>query len=575
MKQIIANYNFNATAKTVTLSDFSTVRLDRLQLIVDATTNTILYNFADSTVASATVSGNIITLSTTGSASNSDKLQIIYDTLSGDPTYDVQPVSASSLPLPTGAAQDSTLTSGSQKTVVRGGAKGTTTAADVTSFSVDANTQALHTSVTNFPATQQISASSLPLPTGAAQEHTAAATPASVRVSNGSSFVDPSQIRALTSADQVTVANSSLNVSATVATDSVGLAKDSTLTGGSLQTKITNGTTVADTFAGDTGNNGQIIGRGIKTFTFSTTTVQASSWYDLSNYAQVCVQVTTQGTSSTVGFQGSNNASNADAVALLSVGAVGTSNPTQSVTTTGTWGASIGYRYFRLNVTGISAGTTNVTIIASTTSYSPLTSAVNASLVTSSNTIGVIATGANIIGKVGIDQTTVGTTNAVSLAQLGTGTINTGNGTSGTGTLRVAIASDQTSNTNALYVKQQVQTTGGATAYKLISAATTNATNIKASAGTIYGIQAYNTSTTTIAYLKIYNKASAPTVGTDVPVKVIALPFSATGGGSNVPITPVGIALGTGISFAITGGIADSDTTAVTVSQVVVNIDYA
>lgn len=54
-------------------------------------------------------------------------------------------------------ALDATLTGGTQKAIARGGAKGSTTAADVTSTAVDANTQALHTSVTNFPATQPVS----------------------------------------------------------------------------------------------------------------------------------------------------------------------------------------------------------------------------------------------------------------------------------------------------------------------------------------------------------------------------------------------------------------------------------
>lgn len=52
--------------------------------------------------------------------------------------------------------------------------------------------------------------------------------------------------------------------------------------------------------------------------------------------------------------------------------------------------------------------------------------------------------GTNLMGKVGIDQTTVGTTNGVSLAQLGANTVLTGNGVSGTGSLRVNIASDNT-----------------------------------------------------------------------------------------------------------------------------------
>jgi hypothetical protein len=54
----------------------------------------------------------------------------------------------------------------------------------------------------------------------------------------------------------------------------------------------------------------------------------------------------------------------------------------------------------------------------------------------------VLAAGSAIIGKVGVDQTTPGTTNAVSVAQLGSTTIATGSGVMSAGTQRVAIASD-------------------------------------------------------------------------------------------------------------------------------------
>jgi len=57
------------------------------------------------------------------------------------------------------------------------------------------------------------------------------------------------------------------------------------------------------------------------------------------------------------------------------------------------------------------------------------------------------------------------------------------------------------------------------------SAATTNATSAKASAGEVHVILATNT-TATVKYLKLYNKASAPTVGTDTPILTIALPIS-------------------------------------------------
>lgn len=97
MKQIVANYTFSASGKTVTLTDYGTIRLDRLQLIVDNTTNKVLFNFADPTLSHATVATNVITLSALqGGESNGDSLQIIYDTLTGDPTYDSSPVTLTS-----------------------------------------------------------------------------------------------------------------------------------------------------------------------------------------------------------------------------------------------------------------------------------------------------------------------------------------------------------------------------------------------------------------------------------------------------------------------------------------------
>ena len=57
----------------------------------------------------------------------------------------------------------------------------------------------------------------------------------------------------------------------------------------------------------------------------------------------------------------------------------------------------------------------------------------------------------------------------------------------------------------------------------LTSAATTNATSVKTTGGTIYNIVASNTGVTDV-YLKIYNKASAPTVGTDIPVHTCVIP---------------------------------------------------
>jgi hypothetical protein len=88
-KQLIGAYTYSKSGKTITLTDWTTVRLDRILLIVDATINTIMYNFADSTVATATVATNVITLSAVPSSSaDADKLLIFYDTITGDTSYD-------------------------------------------------------------------------------------------------------------------------------------------------------------------------------------------------------------------------------------------------------------------------------------------------------------------------------------------------------------------------------------------------------------------------------------------------------------------------------------------------------
>ena len=102
------------------------------------------------------------------------------------------------------------------------------------------------------------------------------------------------------------------------------------------------------------------------------------------------------------------------------------------------------------------------------------------------------------------------------------------------------------------------------------SAATTNATSVKASAGTVFNVLCSNTGAAA-AYVKFYNKATAPTVGTDVPVITITVPASGT---VLLPTSLVGIRFTTGIGLAITNLAADSDTTAVAANQVKVLTSY-
>jgi len=102
------------------------------------------------------------------------------------------------------------------------------------------------------------------------------------------------------------------------------------------------------------------------------------------------------------------------------------------------------------------------------------------------------------------------------------------------------------------------------------SLATTNATSVKASSGTLCNVAVSNINAAA-RYLKLYNKASAPTVGTDVPVLTVPIP---AGSVVNVLSSDNGIQFGTGIAFAITAAAADSDTTAVAANEIKVAISY-
>lgn len=109
---------------------------------------------------------------------------------------------------------------------------------------------------------------------------------------------------------------------------------------------------------------------------------------------------------------------------------------------------------------------------------------------------------------------------------------------------------------------------GGGTQTQVISAASTNATSVKASAGTLYDITAINTNAAT-AYLKFYDKASAPTCASDTVLGTYPLV-------QNVPVVMpswAGKAFSLGIGLCITGGIAANDNTNAT-TGIAVSLTY-
>lgn len=101
----------------------------------------------------------------------------------------------------------------------------------------------------------------------------------------------------------------------------------------------------------------------------------------------------------------------------------------------------------------------------------------------------------------------------------------------------------------------------GGTACVLITTAATNATNCKGSAGRAMYIRAINT-TATLAYLRLYNLASAPTCSSATGfVESIPIPASTSGAGFSESMAPFGQAFATGIGFCVTGGGSSTDNT--------------
>ena len=111
---------------------------------------------------------------------------------------------------------------------------------------------------------------------------------------------------------------------------------------------------------------------------------------------------------------------------------------------------------------------------------------------------------------------------------------------------------------------------GASTTHHAISAASTNATSVKASAGTINGGIVCNANAAA-RFFKLYNKASAPVVGTDAPVLTLLVP---AGGSVAIPAGAFGLRCATGIAYALTTGMAVADTGAVGAADLSVHLSY-
>ncbi len=114
-------------------------------------------------------------------------------------------------------------------------------------------------------------------------------------------------------------------------------------------------------------------------------------------------------------------------------------------------------------------------------------------------------------------------------------------------------------------------TATGLSVSSFLSTGAVQATNVKASAGKIYGVSFTNISATPV-YLRLYDKATAP-ASTDTPIWRGVVPGNTAGSGL-VKFFENGLAVTTGIGFRCTAGIADNDATALSANTVMGNVEY-
>lgn len=193
---------------------------------------------------------------------------------------------------------------------------------------------------------------------------------------------------------------------------------------------------------------------------------------------------------------------------------------------------------------------------------------VGAALPAGTNVIG----GVELVDSAGVNKASISAAGALKVDGSAATQPVSGTVTANLGTLN-GVALDATLTGGSQKAVPVAATTGGATPTRVLSAGAANqdSTIVKASAGQVYSVAAFNTNAAA-RYLKLYDKATGPT-SADAPVQTYLIPGNASGAGLTLAL-PVGMNFASGISLRITTGMADNDTGAAAVGDVAVSLTY-
>lgn len=133
-----------------------------------------------------------------------------------------------------------------------------------------------------------------------------------------------------------------------------------------------------------------------------------------------------------------------------------------------------------------------------------------------------------------------------------------------TGTPNVNISAD-----SATVITQEI----AGTPFQIQSAASINASVIKASAGSLLELSIFNSSASTV-YVKLYNKATTPAPATDNALLMDVIPVATNARSIQIEYGTAGKRFSSGIGIAIVANPANTDSTAVAVGVTVSGTYY-
>jgi hypothetical protein len=170
---------------------------------------------------------------------------------------------------------------------------------------------------------------------------------------------------------RVTVSNdSTVTANAGTNLNTSALALDATLTGGTQQAKLTDGTNIANVLKSDgtaAGQNSQMVSGAYLQQTYTITSNSDTTAIDVGNYASVSVHVTAIGSGATITWQASNDNSNWFGFELdLATSATPGGSLNTGVAAVSSYIGPLSGRYFRLHPTGLASGTYTVVVTFST-----------------------------------------------------------------------------------------------------------------------------------------------------------------------------------------------------------------